>query len=61
MITAKQAGLILGVSARAVYDLAASGRLPSYRPLPGAVRFDPADVETALRISMWIPSLPCIV
>jgi len=45
MLTADQVAAILGLKRRTVYDLAASGALPSFRPAPGAVRFDPADVE----------------
>lgn len=45
MLKAADVARTLGISRRAVYDLAASGALPHYRPAPGAVRFDPADVE----------------
>ena len=47
LISAKAAGRMLGLSARAVYDLAASGKLAVYRPSDGgdAVRFAPKDVE----------------
>ena len=44
MLNAAQTGARLGLSARKVYDLAASGRLASYR-FDGSIRFDPADVE----------------
>lgn len=44
MINAKAVGLLLGLSATKVYDLARSGALVSYR-FGGAVRFDPQDVE----------------
>jgi excisionase family DNA binding protein len=47
MLTAAAVAKILGISQRAVYDLAATGALPSHKPTAGgrAVRFDPADVE----------------
>ena len=44
MLTAAQTAAQLGLSARKVYDLAASGSLASYR-FDGSIRFDPADVE----------------
>lgn len=44
MLTAADVARTLGISARAVYDLAASGAIPTYR-FGRAVRFDPADVE----------------
>ncbi len=44
MLTAAQAGEILGMSARAVYELAATGRLAHYRYPIRMVRFDEADV-----------------
>lgn len=61
MLTAKQVGPLLGISARAVYELAASGLLPSYRPTASkdAVRFDPADVET-YRQSRLVPPKPLL-
>lgn len=45
MLTAREAAKMLGISARAVYELAAGGFLPHFRPTARAVRFDPADVE----------------
>lgn len=47
MLTAAQVAAQLGLSARAVYDLAKSGALACYRlgVGRGAVRFDAADVE----------------
>lgn len=44
MLNAKQVAERLGISARKVYELAASGHLPSYR-FGGAVRFAPDDVD----------------
>lgn len=44
LITAQDVAARLGISRRMVYDLAATGALPSYR-FGDAVRFDPADVE----------------
>lgn len=44
MLTAKEVAALLGLSARKVYELASSGKLPSYR-FGDAVRFDPVDVE----------------
>ena len=43
-IDAKAAASMLGISARKVYELANSGRIPCYR-IDTAVRFDPQDVE----------------
>lgn len=50
MLDAKAAAARLGISARAVYDLAASGKLACFRlgVGGGAVRFDPADIDTYL-------------
>lgn len=45
LLTAAQVATLLGLSVRAVYDLAASGELPSYR-FGSAVRFAPEDVES---------------
>jgi excisionase family DNA binding protein len=45
MLTAKQVGPLLGLSPRKVYELAATGTLPSFR-FGDAVRFAPPDVET---------------
>ena len=44
-ITAKEAAAVLGLSARKLYELAASGQMACYR-FGGAVRFDRADLET---------------
>ena len=44
-LTAKEAAHVLGLSARKLYELAASGKLACYR-FDGAVRFDRADLET---------------
>ncbi len=44
MLKVPEAAERLGLSARKVYDLAASGRLASYR-FDGSVRIDPIDVE----------------
>ena len=55
MLTAKAAGLLLGLSARKVYDLAAAGRLPCYR-YDSAVRFDEVDV-IAFRAASKIEAL----
>ena len=43
-LKAKQAGVFLGLSARKLYELAASGELACYR-FGGAVRFELADLE----------------
>ena len=43
-LTAKEAAKELGLSARKLYELAASGKLACYR-FDGAVRFDRADLE----------------
>ena len=43
-MTAKQAAQELGLSARKLYELAASGKLACYR-FDGAVRFESADIE----------------
>lgn len=47
MLTAAQAGKVLGLSARTMYDLARAGKVKCYRMGvgDGAVRFDPADLE----------------
>lgn len=47
MLTAAEAGKVLGLSARTMYDLAKAGRVKCYRMGvgAGAVRFDPADLE----------------
>lgn len=47
MLTASQVATMLAMSERAVYDLAKTGKLPSYRMGAGngAVRFDLQDVE----------------
>ena len=47
MLTASQVAPMLGISQRAVYELAATGALPAHKPTAGgrAVRFDPADVD----------------
>lgn len=45
MLTAKQVAIELGISARTVYDLHASGALPGYK-FGRAIRFAPADVAT---------------
>jgi len=44
VLTAKQAGALLGLSARKMYELAAEGALPALRPSKGAVRFMESDV-----------------
>ena len=44
MLTATEAAKQLGLSARKVYDLHASGELAGFR-FGRAVRFDPADLE----------------
>ena len=44
MLTPLQAAQHLGLSARKVYDLAASGRLACYR-FDSAVRFEPSDLD----------------
>lgn len=44
MIDAKAAGAIIGVSPRAMYQLAAKGKIRHYRPLPGKVVFAQEDV-----------------
>ena len=57
MLTAKQAGVMLGISARLVYDLAARGDLPSHR-FSSSIRFDSVDVETykaACRVKVTPP------
>jgi excisionase family DNA binding protein len=59
MLTADEVARILGLKRRTVYDLAASGKLPSYRPAPGAVRFDAADVASFKAASSPLaPRLP---
>ena len=47
MLTAGEAGRVLGLSARTMYALAAAGKIASHRMGlgDGAVRFDPADIE----------------
>lgn len=47
MLTAAQAGKVLGLSARTMYDLARAGKVACHRlgVGDGAVRFDPADLE----------------
>lgn len=47
MLTAAEAGKLLGLSARTMYDLARVGKVKCYRMGvgDGAVRFDPADLE----------------
>jgi hypothetical protein len=49
MLTAAEAGKILGLSARTMYDLAKAGKI---RKLPGG--FNPADVE-AYKASCCVP------
>lgn len=44
LTTAAAVAAMLGISPRTVYDLAASGRLPSYR-IGGSIRFDPDEVQ----------------
>lgn len=46
--TAAQVAATLGISARAVYELAASGRLTFYK-FGRAVRFDPADIDAYIK------------
>ncbi len=57
MITAKQAGMLLGLSAGAVYELARGGKLTYYRLAKSAVRFDEADVE-AYKAACRVPARP---
>lgn len=45
MISAKEAGAVLGLSPGKVYGLAQQGKLPCHRYGPRAVRFEMADVE----------------
>lgn len=45
MISAKEAADMLGVSRSKMYDLAASGKVASYR-FDGALRFERADLDT---------------
>lgn len=47
MLTAAEAGKLLGLSARTMYDLAKAGKIACHRMGvgDGAVRFDPADLE----------------
>ena len=52
-ITAREAAARLGLSARKLYELAASGKLACYR-FGGAVRFDRVDLE-AYRASCRSP------
>ena len=54
-MTAKQAAQELGLSARKLYELAASGKLACYR-FDGAVRFDRADLET-YKTSCRLPAI----
>lgn len=56
MLTAAEVARLLGLKPRTVYDLASSGKLPFYRPAPGAVRFDPADVEAYRRATQPPPA-----
>ena len=51
MLTAAQVATMLGISRRAVYALAAAGKLPHYR-FGDALRFDEADVEAYRRANM---------
>src|SRR3990172_844029 len=44
MLTASEVASVLHISARKVYELAASGQLASHR-FGSAVRFEPADIE----------------
>lgn len=44
ILTAEQAGALLGLSARKMYELAAEGALAHMRPSKGAVRFLESDV-----------------
>lgn len=39
LVSADAVARMLGVHVRTVYDLAARGLLPHYRPTPGSVRF----------------------
>lgn len=60
MLTAAAVATMLGLSARAVYDLADSGRLPCYRlgAGGGALRFDEQDVEAFKRAMPQAPVQP---
>jgi excisionase family DNA binding protein len=51
MLNAAEVAKLLGLSPRAVYDLAASGRLASYRlgAGHGALRFEPADALSTIK------------
>jgi excisionase family DNA binding protein len=57
MLTAAEAGKLLGLSARTMYDLARVGKVKCYRMGvgDGAVRFDPADLEDYKRRSCPSP------
>lgn len=54
MLTAAEVAAILHISARKVYELAASGQLASHR-FGAAVRFEPADIE-AYKQSCRLPA-----
>src|SRR6185503_8858636 len=43
-LTAKEAAVLLGISARQIYCLAEEGKIPHYR-FGGAVRFERIDIE----------------
>lgn len=53
-LTAKQAAQELGLSARKLYELAATGKLACYR-FDGAIRFDGADIQ-AYKQSCRLPA-----
>ncbi len=55
MLTAIEAGKVLGLSARAMYQPAAGGKIKHYRPLKGAVRFAREDIEDYRRASCRLP------
>ena len=59
MLSAAQVAALLGLSARKVYDLAASGEIASYR-FGDAIRFEPADVD-AYKASCKVVVRPVVV
>ena len=54
LLTAREVATLMKISARKVYELAASGELASLR-IGSAVRFDPADIE-AYKQSCRLPA-----
>jgi excisionase family DNA binding protein len=64
LLKARDAGRLLGLSARTMYALAAAGKIACHRMGVGdaAIRFDPADIEaykTACRSPATTPAAGC--